>query len=321
VVWESLRISRSGCQTRGGHRFFTARCSAGRSTKVAATARRSRRQASRAECTKLPSLGWWSSSASLISTLRSGASVSWAARLTRAGRKGQLGNTRVRAGTTRACRSACTSRQPADRGDVASAFGHGCQARVTTALGLAGFRAAQRRPGPVPVTPASRSAAAPGAPAPRLAGPPGWGVWHPGPALVGQSAMSPGRGAAPHPPLSPHLRGGSVLRGGPGALPCPRSTAGPGSTTERRVPVAGVTSVTSGDDCGEQGQTGAVTRSSSSLWSADERAGWRHSWQSSPYRCRHAVGWVCGAAASRANASRLPMAAGCLSLPSATPGH
>jgi hypothetical protein len=49
----------------------------------------------------------------------------------------------------------------------------------------------------------------------------------------------------------------------------------------RRVPVAGVTSVTSGDDCGEQGQTGAVTRSSSSLWSADERAGWRHSWQSS----------------------------------------
>ena len=54
--------------------------------------------------------GSWSSSASLILKLRFGASVSLAAKLTPAGRKDQLGNTPVLAATTRACRSACTSR-------------------------------------------------------------------------------------------------------------------------------------------------------------------------------------------------------------------
>ena len=159
MVWESLRISRSGCQTRGGRRFFTAGCSAGSLMKVAVTARRSRRQGSRAECTKLLCLGLWSSSASLILTLRSGGSVSWAARLTRAGRKGQLGNTRVLAGTTRACRSGCTSRRLADCGGAARAFGRCCQARFRTVTGLAGFRTAQRRPGAVLVKPARRGAA------------------------------------------------------------------------------------------------------------------------------------------------------------------
>ena len=159
MVWESLRISRWGCQTRAGRRFFTAGCSAGSLTKVAVTARRSRRQASRAECTKLPSPGSWSSSASLILTLRFGGSVSWAAKLTPAGRKGQRGNTPVRAATTRACRSACTSRQLANWGDAARAFGHCCHVRFRTAMGRAGFRAAQRRPGAVLGKPARRSAA------------------------------------------------------------------------------------------------------------------------------------------------------------------